>query len=287
MYRNKDLEAKALEAADFVGGRLSIAAGEIKTAVVLGTGWAEAIQIEDSRQIDLENILGFESLSNGSLTAIAGHDRMLICGHVGQSDNRVLFLKGRIHVNESPSEPQLVMPLVRLQIEMLFQMGVRNLILTCAAGTIVWPIEVGDVVVIRDFVTSAGLILPLWAGEFCTPEDALDQRMANEARSTSVPGLRIKYGTYAMQRGPHFEGRARDKENFRRDGAHVVGMSIVPECATSALYKDDGVKVAALAYITNDWLEEHSHDANRDRAKASSLKLGDFLSEYVDSVSKF
>ena len=63
----------------------------------------------------------------------------------------VIALRGRVHLNEAPADPDLPM-MVRLQTEMLLQLGVKTLILTNAAGGINTSFEQGALMVIDDHI---------------------------------------------------------------------------------------------------------------------------------------
>ncbi len=88
----------------------------------------------------------------------------------------------------------------------------------------------------------------------------------------------IPKGGYAMMRGPYFEGRLYDKKALAMTGASIVGMSTLPEACIAALY---GAKVLAVAFITNDAVEEHSHAINMERAGAASAGLGAYLESVI------
>jgi purine nucleoside phosphorylase len=192
------------------------------------------------------------------------------------------MLRGRIHLNEDPGNPA-IFKMARLQAEMLFQLGVKKLILTCAAGSLILPVEVGQIVVVRNFVLPSSVELPLWGGEHVMPEDALTPELAKLARNIETR-LCVSYGSYAYVRGPGFEGRAHDKENLRRLGADIVGMSMVPSAAIAQLYQEEGVQTLGLAYITNDNIEEHSHEENRRRAIADREKLAQLLENIIKEL---
>lgn len=83
-------------------------------------------------------------------------------------------------------------------------------------------------------------------------------------------------------RGPDFEGRRHDKGNFAKLGADTVGMSVKPECCVAALYE---ARAMGIAFITNDDKEVHTHETNVARAKASSEKLGAFLTDVLNTLT--
>ncbi|MEX1063796.1 MAG: purine-nucleoside phosphorylase [Candidatus Paceibacterota bacterium] len=241
--------------------------------IVLGTGWGDSLALSSETGLALRQIPGFKFLGE-----LHGHDRKLI--HTKIMDRNVWVLKGRIHLNESPFGEH-VPRMVRLQIETLIKLGVRNLIITNAVGSLVEHISVGDVVIVNGFVTVFAPPMPLWVGEFCSPEDALDGQFQNIAERAGRDTIQTHRGGLVMLRGPFFEGRALDKKLLLKSGAVVVGMSMLPEACIASLY---GVRVLGLSFVTNDAVEEHSHEDNISRAKAHSMRLGEFLEKIVAAI---
>jgi purine nucleoside phosphorylase len=88
-----------------------------------------------------------------------------------------------------------------------------------------------------------------------------------------------------MLRGPNFESRKYDKRTLRRCGAKVVGMSVLPEACVAMLFKER-VRVLALGYVTNNDVEEHSHQMNVGRAKDQSDRLGEYLTSIVQQIHR-
>lgn len=287
--RNRIREAVAKRVADCV--RMQVKAPVLhnpEVGIILGTGWGDVLMDEVVSEnkpwvmFRLADISGFEALRN--MPAIAGHCREL---HLGQAGGKIVaMLRGRIHLNESHKEEELQM-MVRLQVEMLIQLGVKHLILTNAAGSLKKEIKVGEVVVHNGFVTLFAPPLPLLAGEFVNPEDTL--KIDNNTKillAALGEGIVCHLGAGAMVRGPGFEGRKHDKRILRQCGASMAMMSILPEAAVAALYQDpdEEVKVYAVSFITNTASEEHSHEENQRRAHESSAKLGAMLLHLISSL---
>lgn len=279
MYRDQSREYVARIAADTLRVKsqlpLPFASGNNgPIGLILGTGWGDVLQIENPYRISLADIPGF-----GALTKLEGHARELMIGRV--SGRQVLVLRGRIHLNEVPADPELF-KMVRLQVEMLLQLGACQLILTSAVGALrpqngAMPLSVGDVCAIDGFVTLFAPDMPLWAGEFCSPEDTLNLRL-REIALAERGELRVSVGGHVMVRGPFFEGRRYDKRLLAQTGASVVGMSILPEACVAALY---GARVLALGFVTNSDIETHSHETNLAQAKSAAAKLGGLLERIV------
>ncbi|KKS13167.1 MAG: hypothetical protein UU69_C0012G0015 [Candidatus Magasanikbacteria bacterium GW2011_GWA2_41_55] len=142
-------------------------------------------------------------------------------------------------------------------------------------------LAVGDICVVDGFVTLFAPQMPLWGGEFQSPEDSLDKKLCDIARKATC-GLRVHTGGHVMLLGPWFEGRKYDKRFLALTGAKVVGMSGLPEACVAALYS--GVRVLYLCFVTNDDVEEHSHEENLARSKAASSELGSYLELIVSKI---
>ncbi|MBI5023280.1 MAG: purine-nucleoside phosphorylase [Candidatus Magasanikbacteria bacterium] len=287
--RNSEREAVAVEAANTVRQLTQLPFpfehdDDGPIGLVLGTGWGDVLSVTNPFKIALSQIPGFSKINH-----LEGHARELVVGQVG--NKRVLALRGRIHLNEAPADPELY-KMVRLQIEMLLQLGVKNLILTSAVGALKPPtasvgnvgcdrLAVGDICVVDGFVTLFAPQMPLWGGEFCSPEDALDEQLQKIAR-IYCHDLCANTGGHVMLTGPWFEGRKYDKRFLAQTGAKVVGMSGLPEACVAALYP--GVRVLYLCFVTNDDVEEHSHEENLARAKVASSKLGGYLERVIGRI---
>lgn len=273
--RNKWREEAAMAAAGFLRKKLDIK-DAVRTAMVLGTGWGDTLELKNEREARLDEIPGF-----GRLCKLTGHERRIVCGEL--NDREVLLLRGRVHLNEAPDDPNLLKQ-VRLQIEMLFHLGVTNLVLTCAAGSLLdEAVHPGDLVIITDFVTLFAPPMPLWVGEFCSPQNALSEELQKLAKMASGNFLgKTHFGAYVMIRGPQFDGLL-DKKIMAAAGATVVGMSTYPEVCVASLYPE--VKALAVAFVTNGLNESHNHASNLDKAKENASYLGNFLVDLVHHLS--
>ena len=110
----------AAEAAEFIKSKY---AGEIGTAVVLGSGLgAFAHELDNSVRIPYEQIPHF------ARSTVEGHAGQLVLGEIG--GKRVAVQQGRFHFYEGYDMPQVMFPMRAFGV-----MGIKNVILTNAAGT--------------------------------------------------------------------------------------------------------------------------------------------------------
>lgn len=278
MKRHQPSEAAAKLAADSLAKQLRFDP-KTRIGLVLGTGWGDSLKLEDSRECPFSAIPGFEALGR-----LDGHARKVMVGTL--AGKPVVVLSGRVHVNEAPADPN-IHRMVRLQIEMLLQLGVDRLVLTCAVGGLNAKAGVGQVVIINSLVTLFAPEMPLYVGEFCSPEDTFDSVLIERVKEAGdEAGLKgwLTRGAYAMVRGPYFETVSHDKRILRDAGADVVGMSILPELCVAAMYP--GVKAVSFGYVTNNEMEAHSHETNVERARSESETLGALLAAVVGELGR-
>jgi purine-nucleoside phosphorylase len=255
-------------------GQLSIS-DKTSTAIILGTGWGDALRLANARSIPMAQLPGFSRLG-----MLAGHRREV---EVGELDGReIVVLRGRIHLNEHPTDPA-VPAMVRLQTEMLCALGMRTLILTAGVGGLRKGVQPGDLVVVDGFCSLFAPPMPLFAGEFEEADVVLDPELIKLALRTDAGKFPRQPGGYAMLRGPNFESRKYDKRTLRRCGMKVVGMSMLPEACVAMLFKER-VRVLALGYVTNNDVEEHSHQMNVGRAKGQGDRLSQYLASIVQQI---
>lgn len=246
-----------------------------KAALVLGTGWGDLLEIAQERSMPMRDLPGFESLGE-----IQGHKRLVCYGQV--AGKTVIVLRGRVHQYEGMHDP-LVEQMVRLQVEMLVELGVKTFVLTNAAGALGGRASVGQVVAIDGFLSMFAPPPPLTRDEFWCADDVLDPDLIRLAQlgGPHTDKLAVLKGCYAMVRGPNFEGRAYDKAVLREHRATCVGMSTFPEASVLAGHRKSGVRVLALSYITNDDKQEHSHEDNQAQAKRHAPALRVFLEHLI------
>lgn len=248
-----------------------------KIGVILGTGWGDLLAMENEKVTPLREFPAFREA--GNLERLEGHKRHLVLGTV--AGKPVAALRGRVHLNEHPTS-RFVPLMVRMQVEILIALGVKKLILTAAVGSLTENVKVGDVVLVDGFVTLFAPPMPLFAGEFVSPEDTLDALLRFHAKNAEPEELTVREGGHVMVRGPFFEGRKYDKAFLRQTGASVVGMSMLPEACVAATH--EGVRVLGLGFVTNTASEEHSHETNQARAKEKASLLGGYLKKIIASL---
>ncbi len=261
-------------------------------AILLGSGWGRALQLQNEVSIPLARIPGFSKLRY--LKAEKGHELVVRAGIIG--DGLKVCMVGRIHLYQQaygrPHDD--VRQMVRLESEMLYQLLPHAVIVTAGVGALPQPWwrhkthKVGDIVVCTGFITKYAPRLPLYDGDgFPTPAYAVSQSLKDIAlRTDDGKGCALQTAIHIMLPGPNIEGLL-DKTLLGREGGTVVGLSILETMAVGSLYP--GIPSLALALITNGWEEKHDHDAVTAAGDKEASRLADVLTQIIsqNSLGKF
>ncbi len=210
-------------------------------AIILGTGFDNLLgEIEWPIRVAYRQIPGFPAVG------VPGHRGELAIGRL--AGEPLLLLSGRAHYYEGHRMAAVTFP-----VRVLAAYGIRDLLLTNAAGGISPKLRVGDLMVVEDHINLMGTNplrgpplsgLPRFVDLSCTYDAALRQLLHQAGRACAVS---LKTGVYLAVSGPSYETPAEIKA-FRRLGADAVGMSTVPEVIVA---RQLGIRVAARSCITN------------------------------------
>ena len=210
-------------------------------AIVLGSGFGHVLsELRVDKKVSYAKIPGFPK------PTVSGHAGELYFGHLDKTP--VMVLSGRAHFYEGHS-----MERVTFAVRALAAFGIRDLLLTNAAGGINKKFHAGDFMVLTDHINLMG-VNPLRGGplpglpRFVDLTCAYDQGLRRLLRRAGQAcGMKLRTGTYLAVSGPSYETPAEIRA-FARLGADAVGMSTVPEAVVA---RQCGLKVAALSCITN------------------------------------
>ncbi len=210
-------------------------------ALVLGSGFQPvADHVEVEREFSYETLPGFPR------PTVGGHAGRLIVGRLAGVP--IWVLSGRAHYYEGHDLAVVTRP-----IRMMAALGVRDLLLTNAAGGIRRGFRPGDFMLLTDHINLIGanpLRGPVAPGRerFVDLTRAYDERLSGLLRRAARrERIRLREGVYLAVSGPSYETPAEIRA-FGRLGADAVGMSTVPEVIVA---RQLGLAVAALSGITN------------------------------------
>jgi purine-nucleoside phosphorylase len=218
--------------------------------MVLGSGFGEAAKG-----------LGAETLGEIGFAEIPGLPPSTVQDHVGRfrfirSPNGKVFClqMGRIHGYEGHEAATAVKPVMLMR-----HLGVKDFLLTNAAGGLGAGYGPGDVMVIRDHVNLTGKNPLIGENPVDSEGNVLGPRFPDLTGLYPRPqrqllfqalerqGLRVHEGVYLGLLGPSFETSA-EVQLFQNWGMHAVGMSTVWE---SIALGHSGANVSGISLISN------------------------------------
>ena len=133
---------------------LENACGKADIAIVLGSGLGDfGKELTHVKEIPYEDIPGFP------VTTVPGHAGKFIFGDL--SGKRVMLMSGRFHSYEGYSMDEVTLP-----IRIMSQLGIKNLILTNAAGGVNTSFPVGCLMLITDFINLSGNTVCNWHKQY-------------------------------------------------------------------------------------------------------------------------
>ena len=207
-----------------------------KIGLILGSGLGE---YADSLGESIA--LSSSSIPHYRVSTVEGHEGKLVFGKI--DGKPLLAFQGRVHFYESNDVDSILFP-----VHVGYQMGVRILIITNAAGGINRSFTSGNLMVISDQIDLTTVSITSNLRSEASPKAIYSKRLIDRTLSVSkASGIPIRHGTYVGVKGSSYE-TASEVEMIRRIGGDAVGMSTVLEakCAASL-----GMEVLGISCITN------------------------------------
>jgi purine-nucleoside phosphorylase len=266
-----------------LGARIEVAAADIRArlaveprlaapelGLVLGSGLGAVIDLLDPEP---RVRIPYGDIAEIPTSGVVGHAGELVAGMVGERP--VLVLSGRVHAYEGYTHRE-----VTILLRACFQVGLRTVVLTNAAGGMNPAFVPGDLMLVTDHINLSG-DNPLFGPNvdalgprFPALTDAYDPQLADQARDAARrAGVPLREGVYVMLSGPSFETRA-ELRMLRGLGGDAVGMSGALEAIVA---RHAGVRVLWISLITNkatpDVETEASHEEVLETAKVGAVGL--------------
>jgi len=212
------------------------------TAIVLGSGLGDfADRLADAISTP------YGQLPHWPAASVVGHSGRLVIGSVGT--RRVAALAGRAHFYEGHP-----LSTVTFAVRVMGRLGVRQMVLTNAAGGINTGFGQGALMIIDDHINLLGsnpLMGPnddRFGVRFPDMSEVYSSRLRRIAdEAAAAAGVPVKHGVYVATAGPSYETPA-EIRFFRTIGADAVGMSTVPEAIAA---RHMGLEVLGISCITN------------------------------------
>lgn len=209
------------------------------TAIILGSGLALL-----TAEIKNPLIIPYAEVPDFPQTSVDGHIGCFYIGKMGK--HNVICMQGRFHLYEN-IDPRLIHAII----SMFKKLGVTQMILTNAAGSLRQDMKPGSLMLISDHINFSGknpLIGVEKHPQFTDMCQAYDKQMRYKFKHIAErENIQLYEGVYLMALGPNYETPA-EIRMFRLFGADAVGMSTVQEVLSAASV---GMKVAAISVISN------------------------------------
>lgn len=267
--------ARIQETAAFLKDRMHT---QPETAIVLGSGLGKLVD-----EIDIELEIAYSDIPNMPVSTVEGHAGKLLFGKLGGKD--IMAMQGRFHFYEGYSMKEVTFP-----IRVMHALGIKNLIVSNAAGGMNPEFSIGDLMIIEDHINGfpdnplrGKNIEP--GPRFPSMHEAYDKQfIAIVEQASKELGIKVHKGVYVGTQGPSFETPA-EYRMFRSWGADAVGMSTVPEVIVAV---HCGLRVFGISVITDlggfGEVVEVSHEEVQEAADAAQPKMTALMRELIKKM---
>lgn len=249
-------------------------------AIVLGSGFSHALGA-----LQIEKRISYAKLPGFPKPGVAGHAGELLLARSG--DVPLLVLNGRAHFYEGHDLATVTFP-----IRALAAFGIRDLLLTNAAGGINRSFRPGDFMIVTDHINLMGAnplrgASPEGLKRFVDLTEVYDSGLRKLLqRAGRKEEVKLRAGVYFAVSGPSYETPAEIRA-FAKLGADAVGMSTAPEAIVA---RQCGVRVAALSCITNLAAGRSrgkiSHEEVLETGERAKNPAGRLLKSFVELAGK-
>ncbi|MFZ6000712.1 MAG: purine-nucleoside phosphorylase [Bacteroidota bacterium] len=250
-----------------------------ETGIILGTGLGNLFVKEIKNPV----VISYNSIPHFPISTVEFHKGQLICGEI--KGRKVIAMQGRFHYYEGYNMKQITLP-----VRVMKLLGVKNLLISNAAGNMNMKWKKGELMLIDDHINLQpdnplrGENFEVLGPRFPDMSQPYSKKLNDHLiKIAKAKKIKLNKGVYVAVMGPNLETRA-EYRFLHQIGADAVGMSTVPEvlvanhmnlpcCAISVLTDDcdpDNLKPVNIAEIVKV--------AGKAEAKLTQL--------YVELISK-
>lgn len=234
--------------------------------MILGSGLGGlADRIENGIKISYGDIPNFP------VSTVQGHAGQLVVGDLG--GKKVIAMQGRFHYYEGYPLADVTFP-----VRVMIGLGIKNLIVTNAAGGSNKDFVPGDLMIIKDHINFTGqnplrgINLDSLGPRFVDMSYAYNRDLIHVAQASGEKlNIDLKEGVYMWLTGPTYETPAEVKMAISL-GADAVGMSTVPEVVVA---NHESIPVLGISCITNMAAGILDQPLNHDEVVETSLMVKD------------
>lgn len=219
-----------------------------EVGIVLGTGLGGLV-----KEIEVIKAIDYDKIPHFPVSTVESHHGKLIYGTV--KGKKVLAMQGRFHYYEGYDMQQITFP-----IRVMKQIGVKNLLISNAAGAVNLAFKKSTLMLITDHINLfpsnplIGKNYPELGPRFPDMSEPYSKKLNNELRTIAKEkGILLHEGIYVPVTGPNLETRA-EYRMIGKLGGDAAGMSTVPEVIVA---NHMGLPCCAISVLTDECDPEH------------------------------
>lgn len=193
-----------------------------------------------------------------------------------------MAMQGRFHFYEGYSMKEVTFP-----VRVMYELGIKTLFVSNAAGGMNPKFKIGDLMVITDHINLfpehplRGKNFPT-GPRFPDMHEPYDHQLIKLADAIAAEkGIELQHGVYAGVQGPTFETPA-EYRMYHLLGGDTVGMSTVPEVIVA---RHCGIRTFGISIVTDlggfDTPVEVSHEEVQQAANMAQPKMTEIMREMI------
>ncbi|MCG7406348.1 purine-nucleoside phosphorylase [Paenibacillus sp. ACRRX] len=227
------------EAAEYIRKQIP---SEPEVGLILGSGLGVLAEL-----VENPVTIAYEAIPHFPQSTVEGHAGELLIGTI--KGRTVVMMKGRFHMYEGYGPEMTAFP-----VRVMKAIGVKQLLVTNAAGGINMTYQAGDLMLISDHLNMTGQNPLTGANDdklgarFPDMSEAYSRRLRTIAKEVGARhNFTFQEGVYAGLLGPNYETPA-EIRMLRALGGDAVGMSTVSEVIVA---RHAGIEVLGISCISN------------------------------------
>ncbi|MCU0368173.1 MAG: purine-nucleoside phosphorylase [Cyclobacteriaceae bacterium] len=249
-----------------------------EVGVILGTGLGNKFV----EKIKNPLTINYNSIPHFPISTVEFHKGKLIFGEV--KGKKVLAMQGRFHYYEGYSMQQITLP-----VRVMKMLGVKNLLVSNAAGNMNMKWSKGELMLIDDHINLLpdnplrGPNYEIFGPRFPDMSQPYSKKLNNQLiKIAKAKKIKLNKGVYVAVMGPNLETRA-EYRYLHNIGADAVGMSTVPEVLVA---NHMGMPCCAISVLTDDCDPDNLKPAVISEIIAVAGKAESKLTDlYVDLIA--
>jgi purine-nucleoside phosphorylase len=220
---------------------------EPEVGIILGTGLGGLV-----KEIEVEKQLMYSNIPDFPISTLEFHSGKLIFGTL--AGKKVVAMQGRLHYYEGYTMQQITFP-----VRVMKYLGIKNLYVSNASGSLNSGFKKGDLMVIADHINLQPQNPLIGRNDnelgprFPDMSQPYQRKLIDKALTIAkANNITCHKGVYVAVTGPNLETKA-EYNYLRIIGGDAVGMSTVPEVIVA---NHMGLPVFAISVLTDEGFTE-------------------------------